>query len=289
MSYLYLALAVCGSAMLSVMSSLFGRKSAGVSHTATLYNLIVILSAAFSWGVLCLTDLSFDVRVLFYSALYGVFYTMAMTGIFKAIACGSVSMTGFVKQLSLIAVAFWGFIFWKTPFTLYIGIGLALIFVALICCFKPSKEECTQKLPAKWFFYASLLLIGNAGCSIVQKYEQSAFDGKHGNTFMFFGICFAVVVCAFFYIKGEKADIRSISKLSLLFPVIGGVSSAVLNLFILLLLAGPMSESIIFPVIAVGGLILTTLFSLLVCKEKLTVLKWVGLGVGAAALVFLNL
>ncbi len=288
MPYLYLLLAIFGSAMLSVMSSLFGRKNAHASHTATLYNLIVTLSAAFAWGVLYLATPGFEPGVLIYSAIYGVFYAMAMTGIFKAIASGSVSMTGFVKQLSLIAVAFWGFLFWETAFTLFIGIGLLLIFIALVLCFKPNKKK-ENTLSPSWFFYASLLLVGNAGCSIVQKYQQAAFNGKYGNMFMFFAILFAVAVCFIFYLKEEKTDIRSFSPISLLFPVMGGISSTVLNLFILLLLASPMSESVIFPGIAVGGLILTTLFSVAVCKEKLHPIRWIGLGVGAVALIFLNL
>ena len=288
MEYLYLVLAACGSAMLSVMSSLFNRKNAGLQSTATLYNLILTVSASLAWGVLWLTDFSFDARVLFYSALYGVSYTLAMTGIFGAVSSGSVSMTGFVKQLSLIAVALWGFVFWQTPLTLFVGVGILLVFAALLLCFRPERGGRGENSPA-WFFYAALLLVGNAGCSIIQKYQQTAFGGAHGNAFMFFALLCAAAVCLVFFLKGKRVKIGEVSKISLLCPVMGGVSSAALNFFILLLLASELSESVIFPCIAVGGLILTTLFSVTVCRERLRPIRWAGLAVGAAALVFLNL
>ena len=74
-----------------------------------------------------------------------------------------------------------------------------------------------------------------------------------------------------------------------LYPIFGGMSSAVLNLFIMLLISTPMSESIIFPGIAVGGLIITIFFSAIVFKEKLLSNQWIGLGIGSVALVLLNL
>ncbi len=289
MPYIYLLCAMCASALLSIMSSLFGKRNTGAKDTSQLYSLIVTVSTTVSWGILFLSDGEFNGGVLAYSLLYGVFYTMAMIGMFKAYQVGSVPLTAFVKQLSLIGVAFWGLIFWDTPITVNVTIGLVLIVAALYLCFKPDKNAQEKTVSLKWLLYASMLLVGNAGCSIVQKYQQMAFDGKFGSQLMFFGAVCSALACAVLYLKGSRCKVKELSKGSVLCPIVGGVSSAMLNLFILLLIGTTLSESVIFPGIAVGGFMLTTLFSVLVYRERLQKLQWIGLAIGAVALMFLNL
>ena len=50
-----------------------------------------------------------------------------------------------------------------------------------------------------------------------------------------------------------------------------------------------LSPSLIYPVIGVGGLSIVTVFSLLVFKEKMTVRQWLGVAVGAVAVVLLSI
>ncbi len=287
MPYIYLVGATLLSAAMSVVNMAFKRRNRGIENTSSFYNLLVSISAFVTWGVFFALDGSFDIRVTLYSAAYGVFYTMALVGLFKAFEYGSASLTSFVKQLSLIAVSIWGFVFWKTPITASVVIGLVLIVSALYLCFKPDRNH-QVKTSAKWVIFALLLLIGNAGCSIVQKYQQAAFNAEYSSTLMFFGIGFATIFCLAKYLKDKNPDFKALSKSSLLLPVVSGISSALLNNFIILMFSTTLSESVIFPVIAVGGMILTTLFSVLVYKERLGKLEWTGLAVGAVALVFLN-
>jgi uncharacterized membrane protein len=288
MEYICLAAAMCSSAMLSIMSSLFGKKNPNAAHASALYSAVVTASACLTWGIICLCNGGVDLRAIGYSVLYGISYTLAMIGMFCAYQLGSTSLTAFIKQLSLIGVALWGFLFWNNTLTANIAIGLALIVAALYLCFKPDRKTKDNAISVKWCAFAFMLLTGNAGCSIIQKYQQLAFDGEYGNGFMLFGAAFAFL-CSFAYAKKEHARVGEIKKASFIFPILGGISSAVLNLFILLLISSPLSESIIFPGIAVGGLIITMLFSVLAYGEKLPVHRWIGLGVGAVALVFLNL
>ena len=61
------------------------------------------------------------------------------------------------------------------------------------------------------------------------------------------------------------------------------------NTFILLMIKAQLSSSIIYPTVAVGGLILTILISLISFKERLRPLQWCGIVIGSVALVLLNL
>ena len=291
MAYFYLFLAICASAALSVMSTLFNRKNTTCKNVSIFYNLLVTFSAFCSWTIVFCFRPTFNVKVLGYSFLYAVFYTMALTGLFKALQYGSVALTAFVKQLSLIGVCIWGLLFWNSPFSMFVGIGLFLIVIALYFCFGHGKSNAVEKNASigKWMFFALILLIGNAGCSIVQKYQQLAFDGKYGNALMVCGIGFSTIFCAVFFAISKKDDIKNLSPKTLLFPVVAGGSSAALNLFIILLMSSTLSISIIFVSIAVGGILLTTLFSLCVYKEKLKKAQWLGLVLGVIAVAFLNI
>ena len=279
---------MCSSALLSIMSSAFGKQNKDVKNTSSLYSVIVTASAFVSWLVMFLFNIEFDMGIIPYSIGYGVSYTVAMVGMFKAYQVGSVSLTAFVKNLSLVGVAFWGFLFWDTPLEMNVIIGIVLIVAALYLCFKSDKGK-REAISLQWILFASMLLVGNAGCSIIQKYQQMAFDAEYKNAFMVMGVAISFLVCLGFLFFGERCRLGEIKKASFVFPIVGGVSSALLNLLILVLISTALSESIIFPGIAVGGLILTILFSILIYKEKINLYRWIGLFVGAISLVFLNL
>ena len=289
MLYIFLLVAICASASLSIMSKLFSEINDGKKNISSFYTALAVFSALVSWGVVCLVKGELEWRVIGYSLAYGLFYVTAMIGVFNAYKTGSTSLTAFVKQLSLIGVAFWGFIFWDIPIEINVVIGIVLIVVALYLCFKKDRGEGAPIVSFKWVMYSSMLLLGNIGSSVVQKYQQMHFGGENGSIFMLFGMCIAFAVCVFLYLKGEKCRVREIKKVSLICPVVAGMSSMVLNLFTLALISSPMSESIIFPGIAVGGMILTILFSAVIYREKLRAVRWIGLLIGSVALVFLNL
>ena len=285
-AYLFLLGAICCSAFLSITATVFNKMNKTGKNFSGLYNLIVTISSFAVWTVVYLKDASFSPLVLLYSFVFGIFYVSAFIGLFKAMGFGSASLTSFIKQLSLILVALWGLAFWNNPISVTVSVGIALVLVSLWFCFKPSR---TDKTSVKWFIFSAVLLIGNAGCSIVQKYQQIHFNGEHGGLLMFGATASSVLFCIILYLRGERPKISDMPRFSLPLPIIAGVSSAMLNVFVLRLIASPLSESVFFPIIGVGGITLTTLFSVGVYKERLTVSKWIGLVIGIVAIVFLNI
>jgi len=289
MIYIFLICAVVSSASISVFSTLFNRRNTDKKHLSLMYSFVTVFSAFLGWSVIYAFDFSFEPKVLIYSLGYGVFYAMAIFGLLNAFKTGSVALTAFIKQLSLVFVSFWRFIFWNTAVTVNIGIGLVLMATALFLCLFTHEKGEKIEINWKWCIYALMLLAGNAGCSIIQKYQQMAFDKQHGSMLMCFATMFSSVICLLLTVKEEKKDWKAALKSSWFCPVLGGMSSAVLNLFIMLLLASTLSVGITFPVIAVGGMIITILVSVVAYKEKISVRKWIGLAIGTMSIVFLNL
>ena len=293
MQYLYLSCAMVFSAMLTICGQLYNRKNEGRPNVSRLYNVIVPASATFGWLILYLLDFSFDPMVLLYSVGYGVFYTCFTIGMVGALKVGSTSLTALVKQLSLVGASIWGFFFWDVSLTATAVYGLICIVTSLCLCLlgkeKGAEKESTHRHSVwKWIPFALLIAIGNAGCSIIQKYQQIAFDGQHKNMLMVFGVFFSFLVSSCLALREERTHWKEALRSSWWFPFMAGLSSAFANVFVLILLGTEMSTVVIYSGMAVGGLILTTLISRIFFGERLRSLQWVGIGVGAVALVLLN-
>ena len=67
-----------------------------------------------------------------------------------------------------------------------------------------------------------------------------------------------------------------------------GLTSLFLQLSIISA-TSPLSPSLVYSVIGVGGLMVTTLFSVLVFKEKMNLQKWLGLIIGTVAIGILSI
>lgn len=292
MPYLYLACAMICSAALNLLGTRFNRKNAARQNANGIYNILVACSAALTWTVITLMNPSFDPAVLLYSAGYGVCFTMAICGLIGALKHGPVPLTAFAKQLSLICVSLWGFMFWRVRVTLFTIIGLLLLAVSLYLCFL-AKEKYEQNPPrrvtGRWVLYVLVLIAGNAGCSIIQKYQQMAFDGRHGGIMMLAASVLSAALCALLARKNPPPRWREIVRDSWYYPAAAGLSSALMNLFVILLASTTLSPSVIYPGQATGGFILTTLISVIFMGEKIRLREGIGLAIGAAALVFLSL
>lgn len=292
MPYVYLICAIVTSATLAICGTLFNEKNAHRNDVGHLYNFMGACSNCLTWLIAYLTAPTFAPGVLLYSTLYGVSYVLFWIGLTGALQCGSSALTGFVKQIAFVFVAIWGFLFWDSPLTAMVGTGILLIAIALFLCLVPIGKQASKgsvRITGKWLIYAFLVLVGNAGCSIIQKTQQASYNGLHGSQLMVFATLFAAIACLAFCRKDDKSVWPDVIRRNWYFPVIAGASSAVCNLFIIRMASTDLSPSFIYPALAVGGLTLTTLVSVVICKEKLRLSQWIGIAVGAVALILLNI
>ena len=276
------------SAMITVGSRLYRGRTEGCEGASGLYNFLVPAAATLGWVVVFWTEPTFDIGVLPYALGYGAGYTCFTLGMLGALKSGSTSVTALVKQLALVGVSFWGFFFWGTKVTRLSVIGIVLIVISLVLCLIKREEGRGYRL-GRWAFYAALITIGNAGCSIIQRYQQEAFAYQHKSAFMLFGVLFSALVCLFLGLRGPRGGWRTALRRGWYGPLLAGMSSAVANVSTLQMIKRQMSSTVIYPGIAVGGLMITTLISLIFFRERLSVTAWLGLAIGAVALVLLNL
>ena len=289
MQYFYLISSVFLVASTNIIGTFFNRRNESKKDITPLYNFLLLCAVFSWWTILFLTDRTLDLAVIPYAVGFAVCYTLCNIGLINALKTGSVMLTSLFCQLSLILVSVWGFFFWSEEFTWVTGLGLALTAIALYLCLYTGKSEKGSKLSFKWLFFALLALIGNAGCSIVQRTQQISFDGKYGNFLMFVATGVSAVVFLMTFLRSDKRDAKTVVKTSWYFPVLAGLSNALLNLFVIFMATSTLSPSLIYPTLAVGSLIVVTLFSLFVFKEKMRWWQWIGVVLGVVATGILSL
>ena len=288
MPYIYLIISVFMSASSSVFGKIFNERTEGKKDATIFYNFLFIISACVCWAILCIFDSSFEVNVLWYSVLFAICYTVFNIGSINALKHGPASLTALLICLSLLVTTIWGFIFWNAELTVYVVIGLIFVVCSIcLCLYTKGNEE--KLISWKWIFYVALAFFGNAGCAIVQRTQQLQHNGQHANMFMLFAMILSVATYLIVYLKSNREHSSVLLKTSWWGPVCAGVCNVVLNLFAMLMVSTELSPSLIYPVIGAGGLIVVTLFSLFVFKEKMRWWQWLGIAIGVIAVVLLSI
>lgn len=288
MAYLYLISTVFLSASTSIFGKAFNRKNEGYKDVSIFYNLLMMISVFSGWGILFLTDLSFNADVLWYSVIFAIGYTTANVGIINALKYGPATLSALLTSLSLILVTIWGFIFWGDTISAAVLIGLVLVVLSITLCIY-TKEKDDKSISGKWIFYISLAFLGNAGCSITQRTQQVNFNGEYGNMLMFFATGLSLIASLVLYLRSNKSDSKIIFKKTGYIPILAGIGNLIMNVFVMLLATSSLSPSLIYPVIGVGALAVVTVFSLLVFKERMYPWQWLGVVLGAVAVALLSI
>lgn len=289
MEYVYLILSVFLVASTNIIGAFYNKKNNKKQDVSALYNLLLLLAVFVCWLILFLVNKEYELLVLPYSVGFALCYTMCNVGIINALKTGPIMLTSLFCQLSLILVSVYGFFFWNEPFSWLIGLGMVLTIVSIFLCLYNGKNKTENKVNARWILYILMALLGNAGCSIIQRSQQIAYQGKYASFLMVSATFFSLIFCLIIYLRSKKIDTKDVLKTSWYYPVLAGVLNAVLNLFVILMVSSSLSASLIYPVLAVGSLIIITLFSLSVFREKLRWWQWMGVLLGVCATALLSI
>ena len=196
---------------------------------------------------------------------------------------------GFSLSYALLIPTFYGMIFRHEPIgtTMIVGIVLLAISLFLINMEKKEGEE-PKKITPRWIFFVSLAFLGNGFCSTTQRMQLDAFGGEGTVEFMLIALAVAFVFFFACTLIFERKEWKASLSRGWYFGLLCGVANGCSNLFCMLL--NPlMPASIMYPLISAGGIVVTALVSVLVFKERLSRTQWIGMAVGIASVVFLNL
>jgi len=196
---------------------------------------------------------------------------------------GVVLPSTFMRLGVLIPILMAMIVFRETPsVTQIIGILLAISSIFLIQDPAPQPES-AKRSGLDLILLLLLLLgggIGDSMSNIFDKLGNSALkDHFLAFTFLAAFLLSAVIVL----VRREK-----IGRYEFLFGLLLGIPNYFCSRFLLLSL-GSVPAVIVYPVFSVATIVLITLFSLFVFREKLSPRKWAAMGVILTSLVLLNL
>ena len=106
---------------------------------------------------------------------------------------------------------------------------------------------------------------------------------------MLFATAISALIYLFVYLKSDRSDTPTMIKVSWWMPICAGFCNLILNMLVMLMALTDLSPSLIYPVIGVGGLAVVTVFSLVVFKEKMRWWQWIGIVIGAIAVILLSI
>ena len=281
-----LVAALGGSIFKKLYTNRDSRLSGSFAYTAV--GCLVAAAVLFAWG-------GFGKASLF-TLLLGVLFgaVTALQGVtnMAALQVGPLSYTTVIISFSTLISALSGVLFFGESIGLWQIIGMALMLASFALA--NGGENGGKRANLRWLLLCVVAFLATGAIGVMQKIHQSSAFKEELNAFLV--IAFAVSalfsgVVALLLRKKESGseenrNDRGGMMLLFLLMLVSGVCVAVnnkLNLY----LSGVIDSVIFFPVVNGGGLVLTTLASLLIFKERLRGKQWIGILLGIASVLCL--
>ncbi len=252
--------------------------------------ILTALISLFSMMFFLLTDgngFSAPMEMYPYAIVSAILYSAASFLTFVALGCGSFAMSMLILSYSLVFSIGYGLFFLKEETTIYTYIGLLIILVSLYLV-REKNDDAEKVFSMKWLICISLSAIGSGMFGVISRMQQFHFENKCNNEFMVVSLALSVIILFVLGVIKDRKDIKTILKNGSLYAICAGVSngatnmlSMVINSLIAVSLAAPMSAGV--------KIILSFLLSKYFFKENFLKRQVIGVGLGAVALVFLNL
>lgn len=252
------------------------KKKLNSTSSVLTFNMLVYLMCIVAFGALLLTG-TISWYTMGLGFLFGV--VTALSNIYKlqALAKGPMHLTLLFTTSSMIIPALSG-IFWGEQISVakLLAIGVLVFFLYL-----SFEKNTSVKLRGTWFLFSLLAFLFQGAIGVLQKFHQgSAYKGESAG-FLFVAFVVGEIFCL---IRNKgKFDKALLNGQCIAIGLICGACAFAMN-YINLILSGILPSQIFFPLINGSTIVLSSLVSVLVFKEKLTARQTVGLVGGILSL-----
>lgn len=230
-----------------------------------------------------------NAQVLLWGVVYGLTQALFILSKTGAMSSGPVAVTTLVGNSSLLISVLASLVIWREKVTITDVVGLALLLIAIALCTYKRTESTYQR---KWKYYVVFFLVFAASVGVVFK----AFGKSGGLNFCGDMMIVSAIVMIVFYLgamlivgrKENKTTHRQRTYGFIAYALFCGVLSCLynrLNIF----LSGSMDAIIFFPAFNGGVVLLSTLLSLWICKEKLEKRQAIGIALGIIAIALIGI
>ncbi len=290
MHYLLILLASCTSLAEGVIIKKYNGKYQSGSFVFTA--MISFFSMAFFLLSDLITDpekLTFPAELFPYALFAGVWYCAATILTYIALRIGSFVISLLIISYSIVFSTAYGIIFLDEPTTLFTWLGFALIALSLFLLRGRSDGSGEKKkFSFLWLICIGISTVGNGAFSILSRMQQIRFDNAVTNEFMVIALSLSALSLGIFGIIKEKKQALISFKICLPYAIGAGMSNGMTNMMAMFVntlipisIAAPM-RSAVKNILSMG-------VSMVIFKEKFLTRQIIGVALGAAAVVLLNL
>lgn len=222
--------------------------------TATLILLLFVLSAPAKISTI----------TYLYGLIYGILLILSQWMFTIALKTGNTSVCSVVYSLGFILPTLSGSLFWNESFTLLNGVGVALaIGIIVFSAQTKSKEKETKR---SFIPFIVIAMLSSGGLGIMQKVQGMSDTRNEKSAFLLVGFTFAFAVSLAAYLLCTEKNDLSFNMFTA--PMLTGLCFGGANLCNTVL-AGKMKSAVFFPLQNISTILFTTLFGLLIFKEKI--------------------
>ncbi len=288
MAYIILTAIVFASTFGSLSKAAYCRKGENSPFLFTAFG--ALFSGLF---FLCYNKFQFnpDKHTVIMAIMFSVCYLVCDVCVLLAMKRGSISITSMFSSFSLLLPTLFGIVYWKEAVKPLFWIGLLLFCISIVLVnlnIAEGKEK--RKSDFLWIALVTITFFANGSCSIFQTYHQRTGGADFKAEFMIIALAFVFITNIFISLFVLKGKIVTYSKRASFWSLLYGLLNAGVNLGVMELSSGKMiNQSIFFPVISAGSLVLVTLASLVFFKEKLGKLQYAGVGIGIVSIALLQM
>ncbi len=244
------------------------------------YNSWLYLICFLMFAALCIGG-----KITLYSVLLGLaFGIVTMLSNFSkitALAKGPMHITILVTTSSMIIPALSGVVMFGEKFSIGKTFAILLLIFFIYISLKKDKSSSFNK---DWILYCVLAFIFQGAIGIIQKIHQSSSHKDELFVFLAVSFLFSCIFskCLSF---GGKEKLK-FTKKEYIFAFLCGICTFTMN-YINLKLSGIIPSQIFFPLVNGGSIVLTSLVSVFIFKEKLSKRQTIGLIGGIISLILI--
>jgi len=224
------------------------------------------------------------------SILYDLMLTMELYCMLEALKHGSMSLTNMFIMASIMIPIIPSWIFWGDPITWNQVVGILVMFVAIAFILNIGSDLSKDKFNWKWFTYSFIAFVGSGMAAVADKLLTISEYADQTNDFVCVGLGFAVVfmVLVLLLIRKKEPVTMKMTPKVLVPTMISGAAYSFLCLITMWVVA-ILPASVAYTVNNGARLIIITIIDVILFKEKIRKLQYVGLGLGIVGVVLLSI
>ncbi len=294
MDILILCGTILASACASLSNAFYGKKG---KCNPFLFGACASLIACIFFFCYNKFQFHFDRYTLGLAALFAITYLTCDVCVVYAMKRGSVAMTTMISSFSLLLPTLFSVIYWKESTNWLFYVGLVFVCGALVLSNLPKKEEGENKTQEKrnkldwiWVILVALVFFANGSCAIIQNFHQKTGGAPFKAEFMILALSIVCITNTIISCVMLKKETVGYLKRASIFGGAYGLFNGVMNLLVMLVASsGIINLSVFYPVLSVGTLALVFTASIIIFKEKFSVVQYVGIALGVVAIVLLQI